>query len=349
LSIAGAVIAVVAVAALVTRDRGGSPSSVARRLAVRTAPVLALVLVAQACAVTAVALTINNRYGFYTSWSDLMGKTTPGASIQTSGLVTSHQGAVHAFTLHSHVGGPDDQVLVWTPPQYDTAQHPLPVVMFMPGQPSAPQVVFRQFRFAQIATHLIESGKVPPFVAVFPTLMIDPPRDTECTNVPGGPRAFSWLDKDVPAFVTQHYHVQPLGRGWSTMGWSTGGFCATKLLTAYPKKFSSAVSFGGYYQPLEDHTTGNLFAGKRRLQFHNSPLWLYLRDVHDNSMTGSRMLLIAGMQDKETWPATIRMISVARGDPAVAHIAFPTGGHNFHNYRNYLPSALQWVAAGWPR
>jgi S-formylglutathione hydrolase FrmB len=221
--------------------------------------------------------------------------------------------------------------------------------MFLPGQPSTPAGTFRHFKFASTATRLIDSGRVPPFIAVFPTLMIAPPRDTECTNVPGGPHAESWLERDVPAFVMQHYRADPLGAGWTAIGWSTGGFCATKLLTTHPADYSSAVSFGGYYQPLEDHTTGNLFDGNQRLQRWNSPMWLFQHDQAYGGIGQDRMLLVAGMQDKETWPQTQRMLQAVGPDPAVAHIAFPVGGHNYENYSHYLPAALVWSASAWPR
>jgi len=351
LAIALAVLAVVAVGVLVSRS-GADARPLGRRVALTTVPVVALVLLAQTAAVTAVGLAVNNSYGFYTSWSDLFGGPAGNTPITTGGLVTATQGAVRVFTVHAHTGGADDRVLVWTPPQYDQAVragHRLPVVMFLPGQPSSPVGTFRHFDFAAIASRLIDSGKVPPFVAVIPTLMIAPPRDTECTDVPGGPQAASWLEKDVPAFVTRHYQVQPLGPGWTAMGWSTGGFCAAKMLTTHPANFSSAVSFGGYYRPLQDGTTGSLFAGNPSLEQHNSPTWLYLNDVRHGGLHGARLLLVAGKQDKETWPQTAAMINLTDGDPAVSHISFPAGGHNYRNYRNYLPAALTWSASGWPR
>ncbi|MGY2875047.1 dienelactone hydrolase [Marmoricola sp. URHA0025 HA25] len=347
--ITGAVLSVLAVAALVTRQSGRA-TSLGRRVALRTAPIVALVVAGQAFAVSAVGLAINDNYGFYTSWSDLLGRPSPDTAIHTGGLVGSGQGAVRSYTVHAPVDGRNQRVLVWTPRQYDapsTAQHLFPVVVFLPGQPSTPDGTFRHFQFAATATRLIDSGKVPPFVAVFPSLMIAPPRDTECTDVPGGPQAETWLQRDVPAFVTAHYRVQQPGRDWTVMGWSTGGFCASKLLTSQPAQYSSSVSFGAYYQPLEDRTTGDLFGGDRTLEQENSPLWLYLRDQRRGGLGGDRLLLVAGKQDKETWPQTRRMLAVTARDPGVAHIAFPVGGHNFENYRRYLPAALAWSASAW--
>ena len=352
LTITVAAVAVAALSALVTRRADTTALSLPRRLVLRTAPVVVLALLAQALAVAAVAMSVNDSYGFYTSWADLLGRPTPETAISTGGLVGSGQGTARAFTVHAPDGGRNERVLVWTPPQYDApseATHRLPVVVFLPGQPNTPAATFRHFRFAETATRLIAAGKVPPFVAVFPTLMIAPPRDTECTNVPGGPQAETWLERDVPAFVTQHFRVQPPGPGWTALGWSTGGFCATKLLTTHPAQYSSAVSFGGYYRPLEDGTTGNLFHGDERLERLNSPLWLYQRDQRLDRLGHDRLLLVAGEQDKETWPQTLRMIKAAATDPAVAHIAFPVGGHNYENYRRYLPAALAWSASAWPR
>lgn len=348
--ISAGVISVLAVAALVTRQ-GVPAGSLGRRLALRTVPIVVLVLVGQACAVVAAGLMVNDSYGFYTSWADLLGRPTPEAAIRTGGLVGSGQGVVRAYTVHTPVEGRNQRILVWTPPQYDApaaAERRFPVVEFLPGQPSTPQGTFRHFDFAATATQLIDSGKVPPFVAVFPTLMIAPPRDTECTDVPGGPQAETWLQKYVPQFVTSRYRVPPPGRDWTVMGWSTGGFCASKLLTSRPSGYSSAVSFGAYYQPLEDSTTGDLFGGNRRLEHENSPLWLYLRDQRRGGLGGDRMLLIAGRQDRETWPQTLKMLAATARDPAVAHIAFPVGGHNFEKYRRYLPAALAWSASAWP-
>lgn len=347
LAVLGA-LAALAAAVLVASLRAG-PSSARRRALARAVPVAVLVVLAQVFAMSALALKVNDQYLFYTSWADLTGHVSQASSIRTGGLVGRGQGRVEVVTVHAQGAGRDHQVLIWLPAQYSEPAyrtHRFPVVTFLAGQPSSPQIAFHQFDFAGKAQKEINDHRVAPFVGVFPTLMVSPPRDTECTNVPGGPRAESWLARDVPAFVQHHLRVQPTGPAWSVMGWSTGGFCAAKLVASDPGTFGSAVSFGGYYQPLQDHTTGSLFGGRAKVRMENSPQWLYHRN---GGLRGSRLLVVAGQQDRETWASTQRMLRLGAGDPSVAHVAFPQGGHNYRNYASYLASGLDWAARSWPR
>lgn len=344
--IASVVAALVTLAVLVVV--GGLLPRPARRglLVARAAGVLVLALLAQGFAVFAAGLVINDQYDFYASWSDLAGQgSTQEAVIHVGGLTTHGEGHIVLRTIHRERVGRDDRALIWLPPQYDTPayrHHRFPVVMFLPGQPSSPQVVFHQFDFAHVATRAIAAG-MPPFVAVFPTLMVDPPHDTECTNLPHLPTE-SWLTRSVPDYVTSHFRVQPTGRSWSVMGWSTGGFCAAKVMLGHQSEFGSAVSFGGYYQPLEDHTTGNLFQGSLVRRDANSPTYLY----RSHRLLQDRLLVIASKQDRQSWPATRVFLKKTSTDPHVAYLAPGRGGHNYRVYRNLLPTALRWSAARWP-
>ena len=101
--------------------------------------------------------------------------------------------------------------------------------------------------------------------------MTDPPRDTECTDVAHGPQAETWLTTDVRDAVLQHDPGEHRPGAWAVIGYSTGAFCAAKLVLGHPRLFAAAAGFGGYYQPITDHTTGNLFAGSRIRYDDNSP------------------------------------------------------------------------------
>lgn len=302
---------------------------------------LAAVLACQLLAISALFLWVNNQYGFYTSWSDLFGVRTEQATIHSNGLVRPGAGRLQVLIVPGRSRADHARkVLVWLPPEYGQPQFnktTFPVLMVLPGQPSTPEVMFRHYDFGQVATTAINAGRIKPFIAVFPPLMTNPPRDTECTNIPGGPQAYTWLSSMVPDAIRRQLRAQP--GPWSLAGWSTGAFCSTKLLLTQPKDFQAAVSFGGYFTPITDRTTGDLFHGSAAARRRNSPLWLY----RQHGLRGRKLLLICGRQDKESWPPNRQMLAATRGDPGVAFLAFPTGGHNYRNYRRYLPDALQWL------
>lgn len=300
------------------------------------------------CQLTAVLLTFlvaNNSYGFYTSWTDLTGLGTdkpPGVS--TAGLVHKGDGRIEKLTVRGGPSGASADVLLWFPPEYDDpryADEAFPVLVVLPGQPSQVQTMFKHFDFGDVAAREIAAGRIRPFVAVFPPLMIDPPRDTECTDVDGGPQALTWLREDVPRAVLKSQRVTSDAGQWSVMGWSTGGFCAAKLVLADQDRFTAAASLGGYYEPLTDDTTGKLFRTKAERNA-NSPLHLYSRR---GLAAGHSLLLVSGRQDAESWPMTEKMITATDGDAQVYTDVFAEGGHNYRNYSDLLPGVLGWFQA----
>jgi dienelactone hydrolase len=302
---------------------------------------LATVLLCEVFAASALFLWVNDQYGFFTSWSDLIGAPTKGVAIQSNGLVPPGAGRVEILTVQGRTQtDPLRQTLVWLPPQYDQAVYRtarFPVVMVLPGQPSTPEAMLRHYDFARTAVAEISARRIKPFVAVFPPLMTNPPRDTECTNVVGGPQAQTWLTSTIHTAVQNSLRTAPAP--WSVMGWSTGAFCSAKLVLNHPQEYQAAVAFGGYFSALTDKTTGDLFHGSTAARRANSPIWLY----QHGGLHGRKLLMISGRQDLGTWASTARMLQASRGDPNVSFIALPTGGHNYRNYRRYLPAALQWL------
>lgn len=303
---------------------------------------LALALLGQLGAIFFVFLYTNDTYQFYSSWADLAGIRSAPAAISLNGL-SPGEGQIAIMNVNGASSQVNADVMVWLPAQYNQPHyknHKFPVVVFYPGQPSTPSAAFHTFQFGQVASAMIKKGQIKPFIAVFPTLMIAPPRDTECTDVPKGPKGLSWLTTDVPAAISAHYRVQPMGRQWSLMGWSTGGFCAAKVLLKNPTSYSAAVSFGGYYDPVVDSTTGNLFHGMRHFKQSNSPAFLYQK----RGLGNDHLLVVASRSDSETWPSTSKFLTLTAGDGSVSTILPATGGHNTSDYSAYLPQSLAWLA-----
>ncbi|HJV12277.1 MAG TPA: alpha/beta hydrolase-fold protein, partial [Propionibacteriaceae bacterium] len=304
---------------------------------------------AQLMTVAAVAIWANNTFGFYDNWADLLGDAgTSSLVAQTNGLLPAGGAEGRVVTLTVRGNASAGIVLVWLPPQYDQPalkNKQFPVLMMMPGQPGTPEGVFSQFQFAQQATQAIRSGAVQPFVAVFPPLMIAPPRDTECTNVPGGPQAETWLSHDVRNAVLKHFRVSPDGRQWSAAGWSTGGFCAAKLLLRHPAQWHAAAAIGGYFDAETDPSTGNLFAGSAQLRRENSPIWLIRQPKNLNA----HLLIVVSKTDRHSYDGvhyadSKQMINQTKSYPNVSTLVLPSGGHNYTVYGRTLPPVLAWCA-----
>ena len=317
---------------------------------------LAGVVLCQLLAVGAVGLYANNQYGFYNGWGDLVGESDAAAgAVDLTNLVPADGSQGRVMTISVRVPGARGPgaarlpVLVWVPKEYDQLQHRLtryPTVMVLPGQPSTPEAMFNGFTFGQQATRAIDSGKIKPFIAVFPPLMIAPPRDTECTDVPGGPQADTWLATSVREQVIRSVRAERTGAKWSAMGFSTGGFCAAKMLLRHRSEFSAAVSIGGYFDSETDPTTGSLFKGSTRLRNENSPIWL----IKPPPQRQTNLLIVASKQDKDTWVPgakyadTSQMVTQSSGIPGVATLLMATGGHNYNTYGPTLPQSLAWLA-----
>jgi dienelactone hydrolase len=312
------------------------------------------IVVSQALLVSAVGLYANNTFGFYNTWSDLLGGASQAATIETNGLVAANgsQGRVEKLTVKIPGGqGPESErlgVMVWLPKEYDDAANSnkdFPTVMMLPGQPSDPGAVFNGFDFGVQASTVIASGKVPPFVAVLPPIMIAPPRDTECTDVPNGPQAYSWL-LDVRSQVVNKYRVHSGPVRWSAMGFSTGGFCAAKLLTKDRDKFGAAVSIAGYFEPTADNTTGDLFGGSMELQNQNSPLYL----MQQSPQQQTNLLIVVSQDDTQSWAPgesyadSEKTINATKSIPGVSTLVLQSGGHSFDTYAPTLPQSLEWLA-----
>ncbi|WP_310961701.1 alpha/beta hydrolase [Nocardioides terrisoli] len=317
------------------------PEGDRRRRALRAAGVFGSCVAAQVVAVFLVFVVVNDQYQFYASFKDLIGATGGTSPILVNQAADAHGGQLESITIHGRASHTTERALVWLPPQYAEQRyrhHRFPVVEFLPGQPAYPGGMVSRFDLGGAAAAAIAHG-AKPFVLVVPPIMVRPPEDTECTNVPHGPQALSWLTKDVPAAITSQLRVKHPGRHWSMIGWSTGGFCAAKVLLTDPHDYASAAVLGGYFKPITRGTVPHLFGGNPTLRRHNSPRWLYLH----HGLRHDHLLLIAGRQDAETWPETSRMLRTTQGDRRVSFVAFPAGGHNVGDYAAYLPVVFRWL------
>jgi hypothetical protein len=305
------------------------------------------VVLCQVLAVGAIAIAVNRSFEFYDSWTELLGRRQTGQiQVANDGQLLpadGSEGVLRILTVHGKVSDATEQVLIWLPPQY--ASQPkatFPVLMALPGQPGTPAGILKTLDLAQNAMRAVAAGRVKPFVAVIPPLSIAAPRDTECTDIPRGAQADSWLATDVKEAVVRHFRVTP--EHWSTIGWSTGGFCAAKMLLRHQTSFGAAVSIGGYFAATEDHSTGNLFNHSNTLRKQNSPLWL----LQHTLTYPVHLLIVTSKGDRESWSGVSYAdanlaVAAGTGVPGVNSIVLPTGGHNWGTYGPTIEPALEWL------
>ena len=67
--------------------------------------------------------------------------------------------------------------------------------------------------------------------------------------MPGDADIATWITHDVRGMVLKYFRAISTADGWGLMGYSSGGFCAAKLVLQYPGLYHAAVSLSGYYTP----------------------------------------------------------------------------------------------------
>jgi enterochelin esterase-like enzyme len=333
-----------------------------------------LLLAVQVCAVLLVAVLVNDYGYFYTSWSEVLGNGS-GRSPSVSEAVARHRevgrmqraapglrvvgdspwsspgqwvtrGRVESVQIDGPRSGLGEHAYVYLPPQYFAAswRHRLfPGVEVMTGYPGNEQSLVTRMHYPDQLLSAIRAHRAGPMVLVMLRPSVSEPRDTECTDVPGGPQALTFFSQDVPVAVEQALRVRLTG--WGVMGDSTGGYCATKLALMRSDVFTSAVSFSGYYHALRDSTTGDLWDGSLAVRHENDPLW---RLTHLPEPPVSLFASIArGEGGPQGYQDTVRLqhaVAAGHGPLSLTVVVEPDGGHNFAAWSALMPRAFSWLS-----
>jgi len=347
------------------RLRGPAPLRVALRgLAV---------LVGEGIATLALLAWLNVAYGgLFVSWSDLLGnESMNGAHFAgQAGEVGLHPvapapaartgpGPRERFTPAGYGGftetildgkrsGVRSQVYVWTPPQYATEpREAFPVLELLHGVPGDPQGWMGPM---QVAAHLedaMATGTVHPYILVVPSVtpssgQAAPWNNPECSDIPGYASSATWLTQDVRDMVLSNFRALDSAVGWGVMGYSTGGFCAAKLVLQYPDLYHAAVSLSGYYIPESLALTTDTW-----LDQANSPQWIL---GHERTPAVSLLLTGSGQDREDPVSEITQLLAAARANPlsrateVQSFVAPVGGGHNQSAWEKMLPAAFTWLS-----
>lgn len=318
---------------------------------VRLASRLGLVGLAQVSAVLLACVAANDFGYFYASWSDLLGTGPRVVAVTTAhvgGFGTpvhsvaggGQRGSLQTIELRGVSSGLAEQAMVYLPPAYIAGRRDLPVVEVLTGFPGTELNLVRRLHYPQSLLRGIQQGTVSSMVLVLlrPTLV--PPRDTECTDVPRGPRALSYFTQDVPDAMRSMFGLT--SGAYGVIGDSTGGLCAMKMALLDPGRFRAAAALSGYFHAVQDSTTGDLYAGSRTQRLHNDPLW---RLQH---LPAPRTSLYIATSREEAGPdgygSAQEFLKAVRAPLSADELIQATGGHNFSTWGREIPPALVWLS-----
>lgn len=322
--------------------------------AARVSARVGMVLLSQAAAVLAVLVWVNNTYGLYESWSDLLG-THGGVQVDAVGqnvagpdgsgghverlrFSRAKGGALRTtgFGPRSHISG---TIEVWLPPQYGQAAYRstrFPVVELLPGFPGSPSTWFGAMGAGRELQALIDQHRAAPMILVAPKMNVLGNVDPGCADLPHGSKTSTWLGEDVPTLVQQNFRVLPGPAHWATMGYSAGAYCAANLALQHPRRFHAVVSLSGYNAPESALVTRDPVLARA-----NNP-YLELRDARRQPDV---VLLMAGSyQDSDTVYAAKALLKVLHRPGPSRLLTVRKGGHNTQVWKAMLPTALTWIS-----
>ncbi|MDY0813471.1 alpha/beta hydrolase [Kitasatospora purpeofusca] len=346
----------------------------------RPLPVLGrvgLLTVTQVVLVSVLALSVNNSFGFYTSWDDLLGsggtklaltsnenhkggapvgdalvQPTNEGGMETVGDLPKgppeEVGRVESVRVTGKETGLSDQMFVYLPPEYFDPKLALtrfPVMLAIAGYPGITVNLMKELPVVQQAVELQRSGKMQPTVVVLSRPTLNPPRNTECVDVAGGPRTETWFTKDVPEALHSAYRIGRSPADWAVFGYSTGGSCALRLAMRFPDVFGVTAALHGDVKVVEDQFTGgSLFGGDRTLAEQSDLTWRL-----QNLPAPPLSMLVVSTRKEADYPQTVQFVELAQQVSAanprfqVESMYLDDGGHNFDSWVRELPATLEWV------
>lgn len=352
--------AFIAVVALWPRLTARTPWHVAGRAG-------ALVLVNLLVLLTA-ATQLNAAYLFFTGWGDLQGALT-GRMVQTSlhrgggerqapnisvagdvAPVVAHPSGLAqpvgssglvSYVVHGPLSGITGTVLVQLPPGYTSASaasERYPVLEAFHGYPSVPFNWIKIFRIQQTVDQLAKAHQLRQPLIVMPDLEIPKGVDTEGVNgPPGQPQLETWLTRDVPDWVGQHFRVIANRNAWATVGYSAGGWVAAMAAILHPAQYGAGIVLGGYFRPnfgpfYEPFTStsplGRYYDLPRTVKHSPPPVSLWVETSH---------------ADHVSYRSSTQFLQATHAPLAVHAVILQNAGHRDSVWIALMPEALRWL------
>lgn len=233
---------------------------------------------------------------------------------------------------------------VYLPPQYFAGLRDLPVLEVFTGYPGRTDNLVNRMHVPDAMRSGIRSCEIAPAIAVLTRPGVTGAWDTECTDVPDGPQAFTFYSRVVPAAARARFGLS--AGPTLALGDSTGGYCAAKMAMLDPRDFGAAVEMSGYYEPAVDKTTRGMF-DEEKLRRRNDLGWV-LRHRRAPRTT----LLIATARDddraEDGYAVAQRWYRLVVSPMRAERLVLPHGGHDFVSFDRQLRFDLSWLTGRQP-
>ena len=313
------------------------------------------------------ATQMNASYLFFASWADLSGALTghlvvtslhrgastakpssmpvaghaaPVAAQPTPLTQPASPGGLVTYVVHGARSGLTGTVLVQLPPGYSSrpVSRRYPVLEALHGYPGTPSEWTSVYHLPQDVQQLVSRHQLRQPLIVMPQIQFPAGVDTEGVNgPPGQPQVETWLTRDVPAWIGQHFPVAPHRSAWATIGLSAGGFDAAMATILHPAQYGAAIVLGGYYRPsfgpfYQPFGVGSPAARHydlpRTVAGHPPPVSLWVQTSH---------------ADKISYRSSVQLLRAVRAPMAVHAVILRNAGHRASVWIAMEPRALQWL------
>ncbi|MEA9391869.1 alpha/beta hydrolase-fold protein [Acerihabitans sp. TG2] len=164
-------------------------------------------------------------------------------------------GDLRTLTYRSHELKKERQLIVWTPPGYDSASEPLPVLYFYHGFGDSGLSAIDQGRIPQIMDNLLAEGKIKPMLVVIPDTETDTATTTPENYLPKERRKVFYpsnaaaadqeLIHDIIPLIDKRFHVRKDAAGRALAGLSQGGYQTLVSGMSHLDYFSALATFSG--------------------------------------------------------------------------------------------------------
>lgn len=316
--------------------------------------------------VALVGLVLNDQFGFYADWADLLGtnkasgeSASGGTSVEKAlgskaggpGLEVARPAQLpplpapgqrlQNYTFTGAKSGLRGRILVILPATYEdgaNAARLYPVIETFHGWPGNPEVWTQAMHIGPAIDALTVQRKLGDTVVLAPQLEFPPGTDTECVDGgAGAPAVETWVTRDVPEFVAATLRVRGDRASWATAGFSSGGWCSAMATMLHPDIYGAGIVLGGYFAP-EFGKTYRPFAPT------DPPAKRYdLLDLAQRSPPPVALWVHTSKSDGLSWTSSARLLKNARSPLAIESVVVDSAGHRTAVWDDVLPEALTWL------